>query len=188
MNDDLPAVCAIQSRCPAAAQWHKDDYLRLASDPCGMILVAEVEALTQISHSAESLSSGQRKGGASAPLSERSRFAFPSHGREQSGPDGSEVVGFAAFHRVIEEAELRNLAVEPAHQRQGAARSLLRQGIHKLQESGARRIFLEVRASNHPALALYGSLGLRLHSTRKGYYQDPLEDATVMVLDIPSPP
>jgi ribosomal-protein-alanine N-acetyltransferase len=94
------------------------------------------------------------------------------------------IVGFAAFHRVIEEAELRNLAVEPAHQRQGVARSLVRMGIRKLQESGGRRIFLEVRASNHPALALYASLGFRLHSTRKDYYQDPVEDALLMELDI----
>jgi ribosomal-protein-alanine N-acetyltransferase len=146
LDDDLPTVCAIQSKCPAAAQWHKDDYLRLAGDPGGMILVADLAT------------------------------AKPPH-----------IVGFAAFHRIIEEAELRNLAVEPAHQRQGVARSLLREGIRKLQESGARSIFLEVRASNHPALALYASLGFRLHSTRRGYYQDPLEDAAVMMLDIASP-
>jgi ribosomal-protein-alanine N-acetyltransferase len=140
---DLPAIQAMQSKCPAAAQWHEDDYLRLAGDPCGMILVAE--------HAR----------------------ARPPH-----------IVGFAAFHRVIEEAELRNLAADPAHQRQGVARSLLEEGIRMLQESGARRIFLEVRASNHPALALYASLGFGLHSTRKDYYQSPIEDALVMALDI----
>jgi ribosomal-protein-alanine N-acetyltransferase len=87
----------------------------------------------------------------------------------------------------MEEAELRNLAVEPAHQRQGVARSLLREGIRMLQHSGARRVFLEVRASNHPALALYASLGFRVNATRRSYYQDPLEDAMVMALDILSP-
>lgn len=146
IDNDLPAVHTVQSRCPAAAQWHKDDYLRLAGDPCGMILVAELAT------------------------------AKPPH-----------IAGFAAFHSVIEEVELRNLAVEPAHQRQGVARSLLREGIRELQESGARRIFLEVRASNHPALALYASMGFRLHSTRKDYYQDPVEDALLMALDIHPP-
>jgi ribosomal-protein-alanine acetyltransferase len=145
IDNDLQAIQAIQSKCPAAAQWHKDDYLRLAGEPHGMILVAELAT------------------------------AKPPH-----------IVGFAAFHRVIEEAELRNLAVDPAHQRQGVARSLLQEGIRELQESGVRRIFLEVRASNHPALALYASLGFRLYSTRKDYYRDPVEDASVMALDIPS--
>jgi ribosomal-protein-alanine N-acetyltransferase len=146
MDNDLPAVHAIQSRCPRAAQWHKEDYLRLAGDPCGMILVAELAT------------------------------AKPPH-----------LVAFAAFHRVIEEVELRNLAVDPAHQRQGVARSLLREGIRELQEFRARRIFLEVRASNHPALALYASLGFRLYSTRKDYYQGPVEDALLMALDIHPP-
>jgi ribosomal-protein-alanine N-acetyltransferase len=146
IDDDLPAVHAIQSKCPGAAQWQKDDYLRLAGDPCGMILVAELA------------------------------LAKPPH-----------IVGFAAFHRVIAEVELRNLAVEPAQQRRGVARSLLQGGIRELQESGARRIFLEVRASNHPALALYASLGFRLHSTREDYYQGPVEDALLMALDILPP-
>jgi len=146
IDNDLPAVHTVQSMCPAAAQWHRDDYLRLAGDPCGMILVAELAT------------------------------AKPPH-----------IVGFAAFHRASDEAELRNLAVDPAHQRQGVARSLLREGIRELQESGARRIFLEVRASNHPALALYASLGFRLHSTRKDYYQGPVEDALLMELDIHPP-
>jgi ribosomal-protein-alanine N-acetyltransferase len=97
-------------------------------------------------------------------------------------------VGFAAFHRVIEEAELRNLAVAPPHQRQGVARSLLQEGIRKLKEAGVRHVFLEVRASNHPALGLYTSLGFRLHSTRKDYYQGPAEDALLMGLEILSVP
>ena len=145
-RDDVAAILAIQVQCPHAAQWRIDDYLRLADDPYGMVLVAQVAA--------------------------------------KSGP---EVVGFAAFCRVIDEAELRNLAVEPAHQRQGIARALLAEGSGKLGEYGVRRIFLEVRASNRAALGVYTSLGFRLLSTRKDYYQNPVEDALVMALDITVP-
>ena len=95
-----------------------------------------------------------------------------------------EVVGFAAFHRVSDEAELHNLAVNPAHRRRGAARALLQEGIRKLREAGARRVFLEVRASNHAAVGLYASAGFTLHATRRGYYQNPVEDALVMALDV----
>ena len=142
---DLAAVYAIQLKCPQAAQWRQEDYLHLARDPLGTILVAEAEA-------------------ASSP----------------------EVAGFAAFHRVMDEAELRNMAVDPAHQRKGIARALLTAGIRTLQESGVRRLFLEVRASNQPALAFYASVGFQLLYTRHDYYHDPVEDALVMARDIPA--
>ena len=95
-----------------------------------------------------------------------------------------DVVGFAAFHHVADEAELRNLAVSPQHQRRGAGRALLEEGIRRLRELGTRRVFLEVRASNGPALSLYTTVGFKLVSTRKAYYQGPEEDAWVMALDL----
>jgi ribosomal-protein-alanine N-acetyltransferase len=145
-DDDVAAIYATQLMCPQAAQWRVEDYRRLADDPCGMVLTAEMES-------------------ANSPA----------------------VVGFAAFHRVADQAELRNLAVAPQHQRQGIARALLRHGIGKLGETGVRRIFLEVRSSNCAALELYASLGFRLLSARKDYYQNPLEEALVMALDIIPP-
>jgi [ribosomal protein S18]-alanine N-acetyltransferase len=94
------------------------------------------------------------------------------------------VTGFAAFHRVIDEAELRNLAVDPAHWRRGIGRQLLAEGIRVMRKAGARRIFLEVRASNHAARELYTSLGFTTSAIRKGYYRDPEEDAVVMSCDV----
>ena len=143
---DLGAVSQIQLKCPPAAQWREADYLHLARDPLGTIVVAEDE------------------------------ISCPAR-----------VVGFAVFHRVMDEAELRNIAVDPAHQRQGVARALLVSGVRTLRESGAHRLFLEVRASNLPALALYESAGFRLLLTRHNYYQDPVEDAQVMVCDLAAP-
>ncbi len=138
-GDDFAAVYAIQLKCPQAAQWRQEDYLHLARDPGGTILVAEIA-------------------GANLP----------------------EVAGFAVFHRVMDEAELRNLAIDPPHQRKGIAHALLEVGIRTLQESGARRLFLEVRASNQAALGLYVSAGFQLLYTRRDYYRDPVEDAVVM--------
>jgi len=142
-DNDFAAVYAIQLECPQAAQWRQEDYLRLAGDPGGTILVAEVE-------------------GANPP----------------------EIAGFAVFHRVMEEAELRNIAVAPSHQRKGTARSLLGMGFRILHESGVRQLFLEVRASNRPAIAFYASAGFQLLYTRRDYYQNPVEDALVMVCDL----
>jgi len=94
------------------------------------------------------------------------------------------VVGFAAFHRIIDEAELLNLAVDPEHQHQGVARALLENARNRLRRMGTRRLFLEVRPSNKPALGLYYSIGFALHSMRKSYYRNPLEDAYVLCLQI----
>jgi len=98
--------------------------------------------------------------------------------------DLPEVAGFVAFHRVMDEAELRNIAVHPAHQRKGIARALVEAGFRTLQDSGVRRLFLEVRASNQPAQAFYASAGFQLLYTRRDYYENPVEDARVMARDI----
>ena len=42
------------------------------------------------------------------------------------------------------------------------------------------RNMLEVRASNYPAIALYGSRGFRGVGRRKNYYEHPREDAIIM--------
>jgi ribosomal-protein-alanine N-acetyltransferase len=97
------------------------------------------------------------------------------------------IVGFVAFHRVIDEAELRNMAVDPAHQRQGVGRELVAEGRRRLLAQGAKRIYLEVRASNLPAQRLYFSTGFALCSRRKDYYNDPREDGLVLSLRL-SPP
>jgi len=97
------------------------------------------------------------------------------------------IVGFVAFHRVMDEAELRNMAVDPAHQRQGAGRELLAEGRRRLLEQGAKQIYLEVRASNLPAQRLYYSAGFGLWARRRDYYNNPREDGLVLSLKL-SPP
>lgn len=94
------------------------------------------------------------------------------------------VLGFAVFYRIIDEAELRNIAVDPAHYNQGVGKALLAEGHRRLLEAGAKRIFLEVRASNRAALALYYSAGFGWHSQRKDYYHEPREDAYVLSLEL----
>ena len=100
------------------------------------------------------------------------------------GADHEEISGFAAFHRVGEEAELHNLAVDPVHQRMGIARALLAEGLRRMREFGVLSVFLEVRASNQPAAALYASLGFQVIHVRRNYYQNPEDDGLVMRLDI----
>jgi ribosomal-protein-alanine acetyltransferase len=98
------------------------------------------------------------------------------------------LAGFAAFHHVIDEAELRNMAVDPAHRGQGVGSELVAEGRRRLLELGVRRIFLEVRASNITAQRLYFSTGFGLHSRRRDYYRDPPEDALILSLELTPAP
>ena len=96
----------------------------------------------------------------------------------------STLLGFAAYRRVIDEAELLNLAVHPEHQQQGVGRALLEEGSKRLLQMGARRIFLEVRASNEPAQKLYFSMGFAIRARRKDYYRNPQDDALVLSMNL----
>ncbi len=103
---------------------------------------------------------------------------------ELENMDPPKVVGFASFQRVIDQAEFQNIAIDPQYRHQGLGNSLLEEAVRRLREAGAKRIYLEVRPSNKPALSLYTSIGFKLHSARKNYYRDPPEDAYVMSLDL----
>ncbi len=98
--------------------------------------------------------------------------------------DPPKILGFAAFRRVIDEADLGNIAVDPAHQRQGIGRALLYEARRRLLAAGAKRLFLEVRESNHSALQLYYSLGFGLQARRKEYYREPVEDALILCWEL----
>jgi ribosomal-protein-alanine N-acetyltransferase len=97
------------------------------------------------------------------------------------------LLGFAAFHRIIDEVEVRNMAVDPEHRQQGIGRALLVAARERMLQAGAKRVFLEVRASNKPAQSLYYSIGFALHSIRKNYYREPQEDALVLALELYPP-
>ncbi len=93
------------------------------------------------------------------------------------------VAGFIIFWLVEDEMHILNLAVLPALRRQGIAKKLVLTAIRLAGHKGARRAFLEVRASNSVAQKLYSDLGFTGMSIRRDYYDSPVEDAVVMTLD-----
>ena len=66
------------------------------------------------------------------------------------------------------------------------ARELLEHLIETLETRGVLTLWLEVRASNHAAIALYESLGFNEATIRRNYYPtaEGREDAIVMALPI----
>ena len=94
------------------------------------------------------------------------------------------VLAFAVASVLPPQADLEMIAVAPVAQRRGLASSLFAAlseslGVHKISE-----IILEVRAFNHPALALYRHLGFIQTARRPRYYSDPVEDALLFTLRI----
>ncbi len=93
--------------------------------------------------------------------------------------DGA-VRGYVGSHQVLDEAEVMNLATDPAHRRRGIAEALLRRLCQVLRERGAAFLLLEVRESNAPARALYDKLGFVPVGRRPRYYQNPEEAGIIM--------
>ena len=85
------------------------------------------------------------------------------------------LIGFLAIQDLAGELEITQLAVKKAYQGQGLANQLM-----GFLADRPERIFLEVRASNQVARALYEKHGFLPVGQRKNYYQNPVEDAILM--------
>ena len=97
-------------------------------------------------------------------------------------------VGFVCFQLVEEEAELLRIGVLPDKRGEGRGRLLLEEFLSHCAEQSAGRVFLEVRSENRAATRLYESSGFRRLGVRKGYFQDPVEDALIYRFTGASPP
>ncbi len=94
------------------------------------------------------------------------------------------MVGYTGMITVLDEADVANVAVFPECRRKGAGDALVSAMTEYARENGLARLTLEVRASNSPAIALYEKHGFARIGLRKGYYEDPVEDALIYGADI----
>ena len=79
-----------------------------------------------------------------------------------------------------EHADIQTIAVVPEFRRSGLGRKLLQNLLSQATQSGARDVFLEVRADNEAAIELYRSEGFQQIDIRPKYYQPEGVDALVM--------
>jgi [ribosomal protein S18]-alanine N-acetyltransferase len=92
-----------------------------------------------------------------------------------------ELLGYLVCSRYDQVWHLMNVAVDPRRRRDGVASRLL---SRLLEETGGRLpLTLEVRVSNHQAIAMYERFGFRSAGVRPSYYQDKGEDALIMWLE-----
>lgn len=94
--------------------------------------------------------------------------------------ENHELLGFGCLWAVLEEAHITVLAVRPEYQGQGFGKSIVWGLLKKARDCQLEWATLEVRASNHVAIALYESFGFKEIGRRPNYYEVTGEDALML--------
>ncbi len=85
---------------------------------------------------------------------------------ERGGP----VVGFVGLRPKDDVLEISGLAVDPAHQRMGLGRALVKAALRSARQRGFARVALHVSTGNSAAITLYESEGFRQAQRLAGFY------------------
>ena len=93
-----------------------------------------------------------------------------------------QVVGFVLVRSVLDEAEILTIAMDPDFRQTGGGRYLMDELMRKLYGDRVAKLFLEVDASNKPALSLYQKLGFEKVGERKGYYPSDTDGASLALI------
>lgn len=98
----------------------------------------------------------------------------------------TKITGYAILSIAAGECHLLNLCVDPDFQGRGLGRLLLKEMIDVARASAAQTMFLEVRASNEHAVALYLDEGFNEIGVRTGYYPSSSgrEDAIIYAMQL----
>ena len=97
---------------------------------------------------------------------------------EQNGAGATRapIIGYFVLMAAVGEAHLLNVSVATPWQARGNGLHLLRQAVALAHDYRAQAILLEVRPSNHRALAVYRRFGFRDHGLRRRYYPASTSD------------
>ena len=96
---------------------------------------------------------------------------------------GGVCVGYLLSSLLSPEGELLRIGVHPSHRRCGMGASLMEGFFAEAKKRECTQLFLEVRADNEGAIALYRRYGFLDNGIRRGYYKNPSADALLMHRD-----
>ena len=122
----------------------------------------------------------------SLPWTERSfRFELTQNpvSRNWVAESGGRIAAMMTLWLIVDEAHIATLATHPDFRRRGIGERLMVAALISAKDEGARRAFLEVRAGNTGAIALYQKYGFVVAGVRPHYYKDNHEDAILMNLE-----
>jgi ribosomal-protein-alanine N-acetyltransferase len=84
--------------------------------------------------------------------------------------EGGHVVGFGIVAFEKNQAHITNMCVARGYRRRGLGRRMLLHLLGVARRRHCPRVWLEVRATNRPAILLYRKLGFRTRTLCRGYY------------------
>jgi len=91
-----------------------------------------------------------------------------------------QVVGFMIYELHKNRLHILNFAVSKEIRRQGIGQSMVGKLLSKLSHERRNRIMLEVRETNLDAQLFFKGLGFRAISVLRYFYDDTVEDASLM--------
>jgi ribosomal-protein-alanine N-acetyltransferase len=92
---------------------------------------------------------------------------------------GPRIAGYICYWLIAGELQILNVATASAFRRRGVAALLLEHALSRCASRGLDSAWLEVRAGNTAAIALYQRFGFVVEGRRPAYYRDG-EDALLM--------
>lgn len=97
----------------------------------------------------------------------------------------NEIVGFAGFIKIIDEADISNIVVKKNFRNLKIGSNLLQKLIELASSLNLKLLNLEVKESNVPAIKLYTNFGFKTCGLRKKYYNNT-ENAILMQYELKS--
>lgn len=85
---------------------------------------------------------------------------------------GGRIVGYAGLAAAGDQADVQTIAVSAEMQRAGIGSAMLKELLGEAERRGATAVFLEVRADNPSAQAMYERFGFERIGLRRDYYDD----------------
>ena len=94
------------------------------------------------------------------------------------------IVGYILFNQILDEAEIYKIVVSKDFRKKQIAFKIMEFLLEDLQKNDVKKIFLEVRKSNIPAINLYKKCGFIEIREIVDYYTNPKEDGIMMLKEV----
>ena len=94
------------------------------------------------------------------------------------------VIGYVIFNQILDEAEIYKIVVLKELRKKQIAFKIIEFLLNELKKNNVKKIFLEVRKNNIPAINLYKKCGLINIREIVDYYNNPKENGIMMLKEV----